>query len=94
MKQMRTADLTPAIPQRVDDLRASLVSIVEVCPISVCDSETCPLYAFRLLSHRERIQKFDSLDHEKLIQLAAFHHGYLGYKLCQGSAAKEARAST
>jgi len=92
MKQMITDDFAPAIPLRLNELRASLVSIVEVCPIGICDSETCPLYAFRPLSHRERVQKFNELGQEKLIQLASCHHSYLGVKLSHGVAAKNSAA--
>lgn len=84
MKQTETIELTTASWQRTDALRASLVSIVEVCPIGICDSEECPLYAFRTLSHTERVRKFDALDGEDLVQLAAFHHSYLNFKLSQG----------
>jgi len=81
MDQTKTTHMSPAIPHRIDDLRAALVSVLELCPLALCDAEVCPLHAFRLLNRAERIQKFDSLEQEDLIQMAAFHHSYLGFKL-------------
>lgn len=89
MNDAKTSGWKTSSHQRIDELRASLVSIVEVCPIGICEAEECPLYAFRALSHPERIQKFDALNAEDLVQLAAFHHTYLNFKLSQGLAKEQ-----
>lgn len=81
MHEMKTTGFTAPSRQRIADLRASLVSIVEVCPLEICNSEECPLYAFRSMSHAERVRMFDEMDREDLIQLAAFHHTYLNFKM-------------
>jgi hypothetical protein len=69
------------LPLSVDDLRASLLELIEVCPAEQCNPADCPLFQLRKMNHRQRLDWFASLDRADLEYLAAYHYACMNIRL-------------
>jgi hypothetical protein len=69
--------------EQLDELRASLLTVVEFCPETACEGEDCPFFAVRSLNAAERKKWFDDLSSDELSYLAVYHHIYLNLKMSQ-----------
>ena len=69
------------LPSSVDALRASLLDLINVCPVEECNPADCPLFALREMGHRERLHWFASLDRADVEYLAAYHYVCMKIKL-------------
>ena len=57
-----------------DELRASLLSLAECCPLAGGNPEDCPLYLLRKMERPQRLEWFSALNEDDLVYLAAYHH--------------------
>ena len=62
------------MPSSDDALRASLMELIEVCPVEQCNPSDCPLFLLRILERRQRLHWIKSLERTDLEYLAAYHH--------------------
>lgn len=76
-----SAPVPMPLPSSVDALRASLLDLLNVCPVEGCNPDDCPLSALREMDHRQRLQWFASLDRADLEYLAAYHYVCMNVKL-------------
>ena len=81
MMQMDTTSSRTPSQSRKDELRASLYSLAEACPVDECNLEDCPLFKVRKMKHMERLMWFDALSEQDLIYLNTYHHICLNTKL-------------
>jgi hypothetical protein len=81
MMQMDTTSSRTPSQSRKDELRASLYSLAEACPVAECNLEDCPLFKVRKMKHMERLMWFDALSEQDLINLNTYHHICLNTKL-------------
>jgi len=75
------APVQPPLPSSVDGLRASLLDLINVCPVEQCNPADCPLFALREMDHCQRLHWFASLDRADLEYLAAYHYVCMKIKL-------------
>jgi len=76
-----TAPVKPQLPSSVDALRASLLELINVCPVERCNPADCPLFMLRKMNYRRRLQWFASLDRADLEYLAIYHYVCMNIKL-------------
>ena len=79
--QFETTPSQTARQSRKDELRASLYSLTEACPVDECNLELCPLFKVRKMKHMERLMWFDALSEQDLVYLNAYHNSCLSTKL-------------
>ncbi len=63
-----------------DELRDTLLSLAEVCPVVECNPKDCPLYLLRKMKRPQRLKWFNALDEDDLVYLAMYHHVCLNTK--------------
>ena len=73
--------MTTASHQLKDELRASLFSLTEACPVDECNPKDCPLYLLRKMKRPQRLEWFNALSEDDLVYLASYHHICLKTKL-------------
>jgi hypothetical protein len=83
VEYMNTTKLRPTSRLQLDELRASLLNVVEFCPESVCHAGECPLFAVREMNARERAQWINALTGDELSFLAVYHHIYWNLKMSE-----------
>jgi len=76
-----TALVQLLLPSSVDGLRASLLELINVCPVEQCNPADCPLFPLRKMDHRQRLHWFASLDRTDLEYLAAYHYVCMNVRL-------------
>ncbi len=81
MKQKNTAPLKPPGQRSKDELRVSLYSLADTCPVAECDLENCPLFKVRKMNFTERFLWFNALSEHDVVYLNAYHHVCLSIKL-------------
>jgi hypothetical protein len=65
----------------VDDLRASLLELLNACPVEHCNPPDCPLFLLRKMNPRQRLEWFLALDRADLEYLAAYHYACMNVRL-------------
>jgi len=73
---------------KTDELRASLLSLAEVCPVEECNPQDCPLYQLRKKKFTERLKWLNALSEADLSYLAAYHAVCSNLKLAEKSRAE------
>ncbi len=81
MMQKDTISSRTSSQSRKDELRASLYSLAETCPVEECNLEECPLFKVRKMKRMERLMWFDALNEQDLVYLNTYHHICLNSKL-------------
>jgi len=71
----------PPLPSSVSELRASLLELLNTCPVEQCNPPDCPLFSLRKMNYRERLLWFCALGRDDLEYLAAYHHVCMNVKL-------------
>jgi len=71
----------PPLPSSVSELRASLLVLLDTCPVEKCNPADCPLFSLRKMHYRERLLWFCALSRDDLEYLAAYHHVCMNVKL-------------
>jgi len=76
-----TAPMQPPLPSSISELRASLLELLNTCPVEQCNPADCPLFSLRQKNYRQRLLWFCALGREDLEYLAAYHHVCMNLKL-------------
>lgn len=76
-----SASVSSLLTLGVDDLRASLSELINVCPVERCNPADCPLFRLRKMNYGQRVQWFASLDRADLEYLAIYHYVCMNIKL-------------
>lgn len=77
--------MSKGLPFTPDELRLTLMEVLEVCPVDRCNPADCPLFPLRKMPRRERLRWFNALSQADLQYLAAYHRVCMGLKLAAGS---------
>lgn len=64
-----------------EELRASLLELINVCPLEHCNPPDCPLFALRNMRPRERVAWLNALAQADLEYLAAYHYACMNVRL-------------
>ena len=83
---MDTAALKKTSPQEINQLRISLLSLTETCPVDECNPEDCPLHLLRKMNSGQRLHWFNALEENDLVYLATYHHVCMNIKVASKSA--------
>jgi hypothetical protein len=75
------APAQPPLTLSVSELRASLLDLIKICPVDLCNPVDCPLFPLRKMNYRHRLLWFSALSHDDLEYLAAYHNVCMGIKL-------------
>jgi hypothetical protein len=78
---MDTATLKTVGQRGKDELRATLISLTEACPVDEYNPEECPLYWLRKMNSGQRLHWFNALDEDDLVYLASYHHVCMNIKV-------------
>lgn len=73
-----------------NELRSSLLPLVDACPGGKCQTEDCPWFAVRKRPRAQRLRWFNGLSHDDGIFLAAYHHVCLQEKFALAAMPKRA----
>jgi hypothetical protein len=73
--------MSKVMPSILDELRPTLMEVIDVCPVDQCNPVDCPLFALRKLPRRERLRWFKALNTTDLRYLADYHKVCMGLKL-------------
>jgi len=73
--------MSDALSSRKDQLRHSLVELLDKCPADCCNPIDCPLHKVRKMSRKRRLNWFNGLTSADLEYLASYHHTCMGLKL-------------
>jgi hypothetical protein len=76
-----TVSVPSPLPLNVDELRASLLELINTCPVEQCNPADCPLFVLRNVDHRQRLHWFASLGKADLEYLAAYHYTCMNLRL-------------
>ena len=76
-----TAPAQVLLTSSVDALRASLLELVNVCPVEQCNPTDCPLFLLRKMNRRQRLGWFAALNRTDLEYLAAYHNVCMNVRL-------------
>ena len=79
----------PPLPSSVSELRASLLELLNTCPVDHCNPADCPLFPLRKMKYRDRLLWFCALGRDDLEYLASYHHVCMNIKLDARRAAPE-----
>jgi len=77
--------MSRALPSTPEELRPTLVEVLDSCPVDRCNPVDCPLYELRKLSRRARLRWFNALTPADLEYLADYHRVCMGLKLAARS---------
>jgi hypothetical protein len=67
--------------QSTDQLRASLLELIDVCPVTQCNPRDCPLFALRNMNIDQRQRWFEALHRTDLEYLAGYHYVCMNLQL-------------
>lgn len=76
-----TAPMQLPLPSSVGDLRASLLELIDACPVERCNPADCPLFPLRKMNYRQRRLWFLALSPTDLEYLAAYHNVCMNVRL-------------
>jgi hypothetical protein len=79
-----SASVPTLLPTSVDELRASLLELINVCPVEQCNPADCPLFMLRKMNPAQRLQWFASLSQADLEYLANYHYACMNIRLGHG----------
>jgi len=77
--------MSRALPSTPDELRPTLMEVLEACPVDRCNPADCPLFSLRKMSRRARLHWFNALTPAEVEHLAAYHRVCMGLKLASRS---------
>ena len=78
---MTTASFRSSLPASVEALRASLLDLVNICPVERCNPADCLLFPLRKMDRRGRRLWFYALNRTDLEYLATYHHVCMNVRL-------------
>jgi len=81
MHKTMNAPAQTRLPSSVSELRASLLELLDTCPVDRCNPVDCPLFSLRKVDYRKRLLWFCALNRDDLEYLAAYHHVCMNLKL-------------
>jgi len=73
--------MSKALPFAANELRSSLMEVLDACPVDHCNPTDCPLYPLRKWSRRVREGWFNALTVADLEYLASYHRVCTGLKV-------------